>query len=163
MIMEEQQRFESPWIWVPVIGFAVIFCFFIVRSAIGNFSGLTPNPLFGSILVGSLCIPLLIIILLWKSSFTVGVYSNEIRFRLKPFHFSDQLIPISKIKEVEVISFRPLRDFGGYGIRYGQGGKAYIVSGGKGVRIKCNDGTTFVLGSQNPQKLAESINQNLTR
>lgn len=163
MIMEEQQRFESPWIWVPVIAFAAIFCFFVGRSAIGNFSGSTPNPVIGSILVGSLGIPLLIIILFWKSSFTVRVYSDEIRFRLKPLHFSEQLVPLSRIKEVEIISFSPLRDFGGYGIRYGQGGKAYIVSGGKGVRIKCNDGTTFVLGSQNPQKLAESINKNLSR
>ncbi|MDA7618455.1 hypothetical protein N8703_04065 [Verrucomicrobia bacterium] len=162
MTLDEQQRFDSPWIWGPVIIFAVIFCFFIGRAALGNFSASTPNPTLGWILSITLFIPVIVAVLLFKASLIVKVNKDELRFRLKPFHLKEQVIGMSNIQSAEIVSFRPVRDYGGYGIRYAKGAKAYIVSGGKGVKIKCKDDRTFVFGSQKPDRLAAAINQNIT-
>ncbi len=63
-------------------------------------------------------------------------------------------IPFSEIRSAEKISYDPVRDYGGYGIRTGRFGKAYIAAGTEGVRIQLANGATVVVGSQRPQELA---------
>jgi hypothetical protein len=50
-----------------------------------------------------------------------------------------------------------LRDYGGYGIRTGRFGKAYVANGQRGVRLKLTDGTTLVLGSQKSDELVRIL------
>jgi hypothetical protein len=66
-------------------------------------------------------------------------------------------ILLSDIHSVETIIYDPLRDYGGYGIRTGRFGKAYLANGRRGVRLKLADGTTLVVGSQNPDELARIL------
>jgi len=63
-------------------------------------------------------------------------------------------IPLNEIRSVEAISYDPVRDYGGYGIRTGRFGKAYIAGGTRGVRMKLANGATVVVGSQRPEELA---------
>jgi len=63
-------------------------------------------------------------------------------------------IPFREIRSAEKISYDPGRDYGGYGIRTGRFGKAYIAAGTQGVRIKLANGATVVVGSQRPEELA---------
>lgn len=62
-------------------------------------------------------------------------------------------IPLSDIRSAEMIRYEPERDYGGYGIRTGRFGKAYIANGQQGVRLKLSDGATMVIGSQRPDEL----------
>jgi hypothetical protein len=57
-------------------------------------------------------------------------------------------VPLSDIASVEMITFDPVRDYRGYGIRSDRSGKAYIAEGTEGLRISLVDGATFVVGSQ---------------
>ena len=66
-------------------------------------------------------------------------------------------IPTSSIQSVELITFDPIRDYGGYGIRTTREGKAYIAQGNQGVRVTLNDGTKLVIGSQKPAELAAAL------
>lgn len=63
-------------------------------------------------------------------------------------------ILLSDIRSAEMISYDPERDYGGYGIRTGRLGKAYVASGQRGVRLKLANGATVVVGSQRPDELA---------
>ena len=63
-------------------------------------------------------------------------------------------IPLARIQSVEIVTFDPERDYGGYGIRSSRQGKAYIASGNRGVRLKLANGGTFLIGSQRPSELA---------
>jgi hypothetical protein len=63
-------------------------------------------------------------------------------------------IRLSEIQSAEPISFDAVRDYGGYGIRTGRFGKAYIAAGSRGVRLKLANGATVVLGSQRSEELA---------
>ena len=55
--------------------------------------------------------------------------------------------------------YRPLRDYGGWGIRYGRNGKAYNISGNKGLMIEFRNGKRLMLGSREPEVLKMSIEQ----
>jgi hypothetical protein len=65
-------------------------------------------------------------------------------------------IPLAKIHSAKPVEFNPL-DYGGYGIRSGPGGLAYIADGKQGVQLELNDGAKLLIGSQRAQELARAI------
>jgi hypothetical protein len=67
-------------------------------------------------------------------------------------------IPFSEIVDLDPVTYSPLREFGGWGIRFGFGGKrAWTIRGNRAVRLKLRNGKLFYLGSQDPEGLAEQI------
>jgi hypothetical protein len=57
-------------------------------------------------------------------------------------------IPVRDVERAEVCSYRPLRDSGGWGRRYGRGGmQAFTVKGSAGVRLNMRDGRRHLIGS----------------
>jgi hypothetical protein len=65
-------------------------------------------------------------------------------------------IPLSAIRSAKPVAYNPL-DYGGYGIRSGPGGLAYIADGNRGVQVELNDGRKLLIGSQCPEELAQAI------
>jgi len=71
-----------------------------------------------------------------------------------PLQIRWRIIPIPEISGISRIRYRPLRDYGGWGIRAGRPGIAYTVSGNEGVVICRQGGKTFLLGSRRAGELA---------
>ena len=67
-------------------------------------------------------------------------------------------IPLSAIRSAKPVDYNPL-DYGGYGIRSGPGGSAYIADGTRGVQLELTDGRKLLIGSQRPADLAQKITQ----
>jgi hypothetical protein len=68
------------------------------------------------------------------------------------------VVAISAIRHIDVVTYRPIADYGFWGIRAGRDGeKAYIARGTRGVRIELNDGSRFLVGSQRPEALASAL------
>jgi len=66
-------------------------------------------------------------------------------------------IPIGAIASARALTYDAARDYGGYGIRSSARGRAYIVSGNRGVRIQLADGSELLVGSAKSEALAEAI------
>lgn len=66
-------------------------------------------------------------------------------------------IPVAEIAGAEAVEYDPVSEYGGYGIRDGQRGKAYIASGTRGVHLLLTDGREFLIGSQRPDELVREI------
>ena len=62
-----------------------------------------------------------------------------------------------EIESVEARSYHPLREYGGWGVRFGAGGKAYNVSGNRGVQLVLRGGQRLLIGSRCAERLAEAI------
>lgn len=54
-------------------------------------------------------------------------------------------------------SYRPIREYGGWGIRWSTRGKAYNVYGDRGVQLVLADGRRLLIGSQRADELAAAI------
>jgi hypothetical protein len=66
--------------------------------------------------------------------------------------------PWHRIERVRAVRYRPIRDYGGWGVRWaGGGGRAYNVSGDRGVRLDLADGGHVLVGSQRADALAGAI------
>ena len=73
-----------------------------------------------------------------------------------------QGVPLAMIERVEVVQFRPIVDYGFWGIRSGRDGeRALIARGDAGVRLHLTDGRRLLIGSQTPEALAAAVDRAL--
>lgn len=71
-------------------------------------------------------------------------------------------IPLADIASCEARVYRPIREYGGWGVRWGwKGGRAYNVRGNRGVQLELRSGESVLLGSQRADELASVIRQQL--
>ena len=61
----------------------------------------------------------------------------------------------------EARTYRPLLEYGGWGIRYAPFGKgwAYNVHGSQGVQLELTNGKRILIGSQRAEELARAIGE----
>ncbi|MFA5077998.1 MAG: DUF1648 domain-containing protein [Dehalococcoidia bacterium] len=62
------------------------------------------------------------------------------------------------ISAAGVHTFAPLKDFGGYGIRFNRNMRGYFLRGNRGVKITTNAGKNYLIGSDHAERLDAVIN-----
>jgi hypothetical protein len=153
----EVQRFRQPWLWLLIaIIFGVTVWGFVQQIVLGRPFGQNPAPdtmMMVIALVFGIAFPVLFL----AGNLTVEVRSDGLYYRFFPFHWSFRRISAETLSKHEVHKYRPIRDYGGWGIRYGREGKAYNVSGDRGVMLELSDGSRLLIGSQKPEDLANAI------
>ncbi|MCS6775528.1 MAG: DUF6141 family protein [Chloroherpetonaceae bacterium] len=104
-------------------------------------------------------VALLPIGLIWliaeKMRLITEVRDDGLYVRLLPFGF--RRIPFEDITSATVRRYRPLLEYGGWGIRYGREGMAYNASGNRGVQLVLHSGQRILIGSQQPEELLIAI------
>ncbi len=68
-------------------------------------------------------------------------------------------VPLSEIARAEALVYRPVRDYGGWGLRGFGSRRAINARGNRGVRITRRDGSTLLVGSQDPRGLLTALAQ----
>lgn len=89
--------------------------------------------------------------------YAVCVLRTEVRgstLRVRLWPFPGLVAPAERIRAVEAVEYRPLRDFGGWGWRSGPKGTAYSASGNRAVRLEIEDRSPVYIGSARPDELA---------
>ena len=157
LLYSEKQRFRQLWLWLLVFIGPVLFAWFILQQIILN-SPAGNNPANDLILLISggifgIGLPFFI----YLCGLDTEVRSNGVYVRFRPFHRKSIFYSFKDIKTVESVTYSPIKDYGGWGIRYGKLGKAYNVSGNKGVHLKFRSGQNLLIGSQQNQLLYDSI------
>lgn len=75
-------------------------------------------------------------------------------------------VPLDALVLVEAVKYRPVRDAGGWGYRYGRyDGRScwyYTMRGNLGVRLVDDENRQHIVGSQDPEKLAAAIRMALS-
>ncbi len=73
-----------------------------------------------------------------------------------------RVVSLGAITQVEVVAYRPIRDYGGWGIRHCRDGERLLSArGDRGVRVQLADGSRLLIGSQRPEELARVIEETL--
>ena len=71
------------------------------------------------------------------------------------------MFSFERVQKAETITYNPLQDFGGWGIRYGRKGKAYNVRWNKEVLLTLKEGKDVSIGSNHHEVLSLAINKRL--
>jgi hypothetical protein len=69
----------------------------------------------------------------------------------------ERTIPWDQMRSVEVRTYRPILDFGGWGVRSAARGIVYHARGNRGVRLVLASGERVLIGSQRAGDLAQAI------
>jgi len=140
-LFREVQRFRQPWIWALLGGIALLML------------------VLGPILWGGLAIVVGIAGLIYSLRLQTEVRTDGIYFRMWPLHWSFRQIPWSETEHYEAKQYSPIREFGGWGIRWAPGKIAYNVSGNQGVWIEQTNGRSILLGSQHAEEFSSAIDE----
>lgn len=66
-------------------------------------------------------------------------------------------IPLREIVQAEAVVYRPVRDYGGWGIRGLGNRRALTTRGNLGVLLARSDGSTILVGSEKPRQLLAAL------
>ncbi|WP_250846854.1 hypothetical protein [Aquisphaera insulae] len=107
-------------------------------------------------LLPAVAMPLLLVLALLRM--TTEVTPDELRVWFGWIPIYRRAIQVSGIVRHQVVEYRPIADYGGWGIRAGRNGeRALNARGNRGVRLELADGTKLLIGSQRPEELAETL------
>lgn len=152
----ETQRFRQTWLWILFAILSGGFLFIVTAQTMGVILANNLFPSAALALMGSLIF--FIILLLYKSSLSVKINRGGIYYRFTPFHWYYRKIDWKDIEKVYVRRYDALTEYGsGWGIKFGNAGKAYIVSGHYGLQIDFLDERKILLGTQRPGDLERMI------
>jgi hypothetical protein len=165
-LFEEEQRFRQWWLWAVIgsMDLVVVFIYgygLVKQLILGKPWGNNPMPDWLLIVFSVVMIGLIggVTWLLWAVRLTVRVDRTHLRIRYFPF--SRREIALDSIAGHEARTYRPIKEYGGWGVRWGFGrrGMAYNVSGNRGVQLELADGKRLLIGSRR----AEDLDQALSR
>jgi hypothetical protein len=163
-LFEEVQRFRQGWVWAIALPSSLlvlgIFAYGVYKQIfLGRPWGDRPMSDAQLVLV-SIFGSALAVGLPWlfhAMKLVVRVAGGSLRVRLFPF--VDRKIPIEQIVHCEARTYSPIREYGGWGVRYGgrRRGWAYTVSGHFGVQVELKSGERLLIGSWRADELVEAL------
>ncbi|GAA4444823.1 hypothetical protein GCM10023188_47280 [Pontibacter saemangeumensis] len=157
ILFRERQRFRQVWLWVVLLAVAaIIWAGFVWQVLLGNSFGSKPASDV-QLVVLFLLIGLGFPLFFYRMSMTTVVQTGELQVRFWPFILRPVRIPLHTLRNYEHITYKPIRDYGGWGIRWGMKGKAYNMSGNEGVLLHFYDKESLLIGSQKAGALFEAI------
>lgn len=156
IVFYEQQRIRSVWVWLVVLGINLLFICALVAKVFFKIS-IGSRPVETTELIIVTALSTLLTFLCCSLRLQTIIKADGIYVRLFPIHLKYRRLPWSSIHKCFVRSYKPLAEYGGWGIRYGFTGKAYNISGNKGVQIIFNDNRKLLIGTQKPQEAEAAI------
>jgi len=161
----ESQYFRQVWFWMILGGSAVLTAGIFGHGLYVQFVQGRPwgdRPMSDTALIVTASLMFLLegglIALFAAAHLRTEVRDDGLYIRFFPFHLSSHRLSLADVAHVEPVTYRPIMDYGGWGIRYrALGGKAYNVSGNRGVRLTYYAGNHLLIGSKQPDDLATAI------
>lgn len=159
----EVQRFRQWWLLIIMLIPALIFSWGIVQQIFLH-KPFGDKPMSDEGLISSLLI--FIVFFIWFFAFLrleTAVDETGIQYDFKGFPLKKQLLKWEDIESARAVKYRPLLDYGGWGIRWGFHGKAYNVSGNMGIQIRTRAGANILIGTQDPEAFYSVVKNHLHR
>jgi len=153
----ETQYFRQPWILLLCGGMvAPIWYVFIRQMVLGIPLGghRLPDTLLILVTAGA-TVPAL---WLWKVHLLTEVRENDLWVKFVLL-WRPRSITFDEIISADSVTYHPIRDYGGWGVRTGRNGSVCNVHGDRGVQLELRGGERFLVGSQRPDELARVLNE----
>lgn len=161
-LFSEEQRFRQPWLWLIILLSAAP-AFFVLYGYYQQVVGGVPwgdRPMGDGALtattLGVLAFDGALIWFMWASRLIVKVYPEGLYVRFYPLCVKRRLA-FDEIARFAAVTYSPLKEYGGWGVRGLKANKAYNVSGKRGVRLLLTTGDKLLLGSQRAEALEAAM------
>jgi hypothetical protein len=114
-----------------------------------------PLDWFGLVIIG------VVALLIFAIKLHVTINTEGITYKYPPFHIKPKQMPWANIESAELMKINPLKEFGGWGLRYGKLGAAYTTRGRYILHIVQKKGKPINLTIAQPEKFIAATSQQL--
>ena len=160
--MYSERTWAPPWVWVLLWGACLLGAGAAVYDAYQQTvpgAALGDEPLstlgLGLIAGGVLLFPILITAFFLRLD--VEVRADHLFVAFGPLHLIRKRVRFVDIEAVRGVTYRPLREFGGWGVRWRGKKTAWTIRGNSAVRVTLRSGREVYVGSRRAQRLAGRI------
>ena len=142
----EEQRYTQRWLWAILIFVAAlqVGTGIVILYKLKALAAVSAIPFAGAGLL---------LLLFRAMRLDTRITAEDIAYRFFPIQRRFRTIARADIRRLEVITYNPIRDYGGWGIRYGRKGLAYNVRGDKGLLIELDSGKRLLIGTGRPEEM----------
>ncbi len=155
-IFQESQQFRNVFLLILLGALTVLIAWAIIQQIIlGKPFGQIPAP--DAMLYGILALILFIDLAFYSMKLKTRIFLDRIEVSFFPL-VSKKVYRLNELKDIEVSQYKPLREFGGWGVRFGKG-IAYSIAGSWGIILKTQKGKRIVIGTQVPDKAKEALSK----
>lgn len=148
MTFNEIQRFRNTWFWfaVAVGAFILIANMLVFKETLSNTSPAIYFLMLVSVLGASL--------IFWFMKLNTHIDSTGISVKFFVIFQSKNEWKWGEIQRAYVREYKPLLEYGGWGIRYSwRNGRAYNVQGKTGLQLELKNGKKILIGTQQKEEL----------
>ncbi|HYK55746.1 MAG TPA: hypothetical protein VEV15_04655 [Flavisolibacter sp.] len=159
-LFTEKQYFRQVWVWIVLLSMNGYLIFALVKQAVLK-QPLGARPKSTEELVVGTAIVLLVTLLIAVIRLETEIKEDGVYYRFFPFQLKMKRIAWDRISKAFVRQYKPLVEYGGWGIRIGifGSGQAFNVSGNKGLQLIYDNGKKFLIGTQKPEALQMALLQ----
>ncbi len=158
VIYREEQRFSSWLRWLLFASMLLILPLSIFSlSKIPSEEGASRILPITMLIICGIFVPIGIAVLFVSLKLETEVRSDGLYIRFFPFHLKFKRFGVEELRDSYALEYRPILEYGGWGIRCGKQGRAYNVSGNKGVQLVFKNGRQLLIGSQREKELEDAI------
>ena len=153
----EKQKFTQWWIWLFLILITIGCTYGAIQQLVFKIPFGT-KPASDELLLVLCMVPVFMLLLFNLIRLDTRINSEGVFYKFKPFHFKEKLIAWSEIEKIYTREYKPIKEYGGWGIKGSwKKGKAYNVSGNKGIQLELKNGKKILLGTQKPAEVDETL------
>ncbi len=153
----ERQHLRQPWLWLLIGGMmAVMWAIFIQQIIRGKTVGTNPMSDWG-VVISWLLFGLGLPALLWYMHIETTVTADHVVIRVVPF--TRRVIRPGEIVRFSTRQVRPIREYGGWGVRGWSDNRAYLMSGNTGVQLELANGDQVLIGTDRSAELETALTQ----
>jgi hypothetical protein len=156
-VFREVQKFRQWWVWVIVLFVGTIAWYggvqqILLKRPFGN----NPAPDGVMIMLWGI-FGVLFPVLFLSLKLITEVRSDGLYVHFFPLQFHTHKISFEEIESYDIRQYSAMKEYGGYGIRYGKSGKAYNISGNRGLQLQFRDGKSLLIGSQRSEEFVMAL------
>jgi hypothetical protein len=151
-IFQESQKSLSQkiYLWPMLFGFGLFVGFYVKADFQAD------SDRIGYIL--TILFYVLICVVLLATKLETSITSSKITVQFKPFQRKPISYALEDIATWKVRKYRPIAEYGGWGIRFGLKGKrAYSIAGRYGIDLKLKNGKIVLIGTQIPEEAERAM------
>jgi len=172
VLFREEQKFESFSLYISMgliyLGIIGLLVYALVMQFVLEEQWKEKPISDEGLIVLAVLIPIIIIVsawLLFGSKLITEVNSQGISYSFPPFIVKPKLIKKESIKFHEIRKYKPIKEYGGWGVgktnkhgyKRGKSGIAYNVKGNIGLQLVLTNGKRILIGTQRVEALKRAL------
>jgi hypothetical protein len=157
LYFKERQRATQWWIWAIVIGLDILVLLLIYFQVIKGQEIGNQTLSDTGVYIITFFVILLTIFPIWIFRLDTEIREEGIYVRVFPFHLKYVFYPWEKIEEAYVRKYKPLREYGGWGLRGLGANRAFNAKGDMGIQLILTNGNKRLIGTCEPDEAEDAL------